>query len=182
MEYREELIARIKDPSKWPAFERSDYLSELNGIADDAFLYDTVHGYLSAVLIYQQLAEEIVSLLIDCSQFFLQLSAFPVEIQFPKTKNRMFGQRVEDLSGGVEFPRKHELIAKCNELNPIRIDLVHRLTKRSSVEDLKCPAQRAKDVFDQLFAFFAESYDWFRLCYKDFLKDNDWDDLVDQGV
>jgi hypothetical protein len=92
MSYSETIIARIKNPEKWPAHLRGEFLDELNEIADNAFSKGTIEGYLASVLIYIQISEELVSVLLECCEFFIQLGIFPNEIQFKHGEKRMFGQ------------------------------------------------------------------------------------------
>ena len=64
MTYLENIVEKIKDPEKWPEFNRPDFLEELNELADKAVAKKTIEGYLAALLIYQQLAEEMIKLLL----------------------------------------------------------------------------------------------------------------------
>ena len=64
MSYTTDLIERIRDSSKWPDFERPHFLDELADIANQAFSKDTIEGYLASLLIYQQLGEELIRLLL----------------------------------------------------------------------------------------------------------------------
>jgi hypothetical protein len=36
---------------------------------------------------------------------------------------------------------------------------------------------RAKHLFDEIYDLFEEIHDHFRVCFKDFRKDVDWDDF-----
>src|ERR1035437_5433693 len=133
MRYSNNLRDRIQDSEKWPSFERTDFLSVLNEIADEAMLKDTTEGYLASVLIYHQLSEEIIKLLIECSNFLIQVAIFPAEISFKKNEKRMYGQLITELEDSVEFPHKQKLIFECKKLNEIRIKMVHKLTLKSSL-------------------------------------------------
>ena len=46
--YEEQIPRQLKDRASWPDFERADFLSELDGVADDALSRKTVDGYLAA--------------------------------------------------------------------------------------------------------------------------------------
>ncbi|HYX71295.1 MAG TPA: hypothetical protein VE732_00870, partial [Nitrososphaera sp.] len=129
MSYEDELIATIRDSTKWPSFERPLFLDELADVADDAFAKGSIEGYLASLLIYHQLSEEMVRLLLKDAQFFVQLSVFPAEIYFQEKKRLMFGQLIDELKTTISFDGKDEFISKCMELNTHRIDIVHRLTK-----------------------------------------------------
>lgn len=79
MAYWHILIERIKDPEKWPTFNRLGFLNELNAIADTAFLTETVEGYLASILIYHQITEEMITFLLECCVFLTQVAIFPTK-------------------------------------------------------------------------------------------------------
>jgi hypothetical protein len=64
MNYKIELISTIRDSDTWPSFERPDFLDELDEIANQAFSKNTIEGYLASLLIYHQLSEEMIRLLL----------------------------------------------------------------------------------------------------------------------
>lgn len=179
MDYKQELINRIKKPDRWPEFDRPDFLNELNSIADDAFEKNTIEGHLAALLIYHQLCEEIVRLILRDAQFFIKLAVFPAEINFPEKKRLMFGQLIEELKSTLSFRKKDELIEKCLELNKYRIDIVHHLTKRTSLSDLQHQVNEAKSLYEEIFDLFEDAHDFFRVCFKDYKKDVDWDEYLE---
>lgn len=131
-DYQHELTERIKDSSKWPDFDRLDFLAELNDLADKAWEKGTVEGYLASLLIYHQLAEEILRLFLRSSEFLIQLALFPTEIRFPARERIVFGRVVEALKETVEFANKSEVIKLAQSLNERRVALVHGLTKQST--------------------------------------------------
>ncbi len=171
MNYKIELISTIRDSDTWPSFERPDFLDELDEIANQAFSKNTIEGYLASLLIYHQLSEEMIRLLLKDAQFFIQLSVFPIEIIFPEKKKLMFGQLIEELKSAISFEGKDEFINKCSELNKYRIEIVHKLTKRSSLSDIEINLSTVKRLYDEIYELFDNMHDWFRLCFKDFKKD-----------
>ena len=74
--YERELRARIKDSGQWPAFSSGAFLNRLDSIASRAMLKGTTEGCLATILIYHQLVEEMVRLLIRDAQFLIQLGSF----------------------------------------------------------------------------------------------------------
>lgn len=151
MSYEIRLIEKIQNSEQWPDFQKADFLGELDGIAEDAFLYNTIYGYLSSVLIYHQLAEEVIKLVLENAKFFIQLSVFPMQMNFPEKKNRMFGKLLEELESTVEFEQKEAILQKSRKLNEIRIQLVHKLTKQKKLRDIKGYALKVKDLFYEIF-------------------------------
>lgn len=178
MPYLDSLITRIKDHSQWPDFDRPHYLGELNTIADEAYESNTVHGYLAALLIYHQLTEEVLRLLLQYSEFFVQLNLAPIEIHFPIPEKAMFGRILDAAKASMEFENKKELLSLAQSINQGRIELVHGLTKQESPAAIGQKAQQVKKQFDAFFTLFAESQDWFLSCLKDIRKDRDWDELL----
>lgn len=171
MSYSDDLIAAIRDSSKWPSFERPLFLDELADMADGAFAKSSNEGYLASLLIYHQLSEEMVRLLLKDAQFFVQLSVFPAEISFPEKKRLMFGQLIDELRATISFEGKEDFISKCIELNNHRIEVVHRLTKRTSLSDLGVQIAQVKKLHHEIYDLFDGIHDWFRVCFKDFEKD-----------
>ncbi len=171
MNYATNLIIAIRDSDKWPSFERPDFLDELDEIANEALPKKTVEGYLASLLIFHQLCEELVRLLLKDTQFFIQLSLFPAEINFPEKKKLMFGQLIDELKSTISFAGKNEFIEKCLTLNQHRIDIVHKLTKRNSLADLDVQLLKVKTLYDELYVLFCDVHDYFRVSFKDFKKD-----------
>lgn len=178
MNYKQELINKVKNPDNWPAFERPDFLDNLNAVADEVFQKATIEGYLAALLIYHQICDELVRLILEDTQFYMQLALFPVEIYFPEMKRKvMFGQLIDELKSTVSFKKRDEFIEKCLELNRNRNDTVHQLTRKTTLLDVKRQASKAKSLFDEIFALFEGAHDFFSASFSDFQDDaEDWDE------
>ena len=164
-------LQKIKDYSQWPSFEDSDHLSELDALADNANGLGTLEGYLAALAIYHQLCDEMAKLLLRDSQFFIELSCYPTEINFPKPKQQMAGQVLSQLEFTVEFEGKQEFIDKCRTMNSIRNSVFHNLTKQTSLLVLHNKLSQVSDIYEEIFTLFKSSHDWFLLCFKGFRKD-----------
>lgn len=169
--YEMELRRRIRDVELWPSFASPDLLERLDAAADRAFNRRTLDGNLAAVLIYHQLAEEMLRLLLRDCEFFVQLAVFPERIVFPVRRKQMFGQLSQALSEAMEFPRKERLLQCAGQLNAVRIEIVHGLIRRRSLRGLRRLATRAKRLNTKCFEVFDDAHDHFRLCFKDFRKD-----------
>jgi hypothetical protein len=180
MNYTQELIDRIKDSGNWPSFNRPDFLVDLNTVADEAFEKATVEGCLAALLIYHQLCEELAHLILRDAQFYIQLSVFPAEIDFPQKKILMFGNLIKELRSTISFKNKDAFVERCLELNRHRIDIVHRLTKRTTLSSVQLQVSEAKRLFDEIYDLFEDTHDFFRVCFHSFRKDVDWDDYLEE--
>lgn len=180
MSYKTELAKKVLNPKLWPDFERRDFLGELDGIAEDAFLYNTIYGYLSAVLIYHQLADEVIQVLLNNSRFFIQLSIFPVELNFPIKKDKMFGELLQDLESTVEFEQKKLILQKARKLNSIRIQIVHKLTKQSSLDEVKTQAVIVKKLFYEILDLCRDANSYFFRVFDNFKKAIDWKEYLEE--
>ena len=180
MSYKTDLIKRISNSSNWPDFERANFLDELDEIGHQAFDKGTLEGYLASLLIYQQLSEEIIKQLLKDAQFFIQLSVFPAEIQFLEKQKLTFGQVIEELKNTISFQNKDEIISGCQELNKHRIDFVHGLTKRTSLKDIGRQIRKVRDLYVEIYTLSIQAHNNFRLSFKDFKKDVEWNDYSDE--
>lgn len=170
MTYHRDIINRIKDLDNWPEPERGDFLDILNDVADKSFNQDTIEGYLAAILIYHQLTEELIKILIDCSEFYIQLSIFPQKLKKRNLKGKMFGQLIEELKHCVSDNYTTKFIKLSQELNSLRIGIVHKLTLNKSLIDIKEHCKKTKEVFDLIFELYEGIYDNYRVTFKDFKK------------
>jgi len=168
---RKDIVERIKSPNDWPSFENAEHLDALDEIADNAMQRHSVDGYLAAILIYHQLAEETLRVLIRDSQFLIEASIYPWKIEFPSNSRQTFGQVLEHVRRAVEFDQKREILALADELNKIRIEFVHGLTKKTNVSDIEPCAQRTAAIAERIHTLFDEAHDWFRLYFKDLRKE-----------
>ncbi len=173
MAYEDEILKRLEDPDSWPSFERPDFLDDLNQLADDSFESKTVEGYLASVLIYQQLTEEFIRILIECSTFYIQLRVFPQEYQNRNLNKKMFGQLIQELTQSVIDENIRKIVEKSNELNNTRIQIVHKLTKNDTINQISEQCKSIKSTFDDIWELFDEVYDNYRVTFKDFRKDID---------
>jgi hypothetical protein len=180
MGYEKDFFQRLLFRENWPGIVNSDFLDELNEIADNAFNTATVEGYLASILIYHQLTEEMIKIILEYSHFFIQCNIFPTELNFKQEKNKMFGYYLGELEQTIYFDNKDEFIKNCRDLNQIRISIVHKLTKKNSITELKKEMLETKAIFDKIYELFSEIEDWFMLCFKDFKKNYNWDIYIDE--
>jgi hypothetical protein len=171
MTYEEELLDKLKDAGKWPAFKNLGHLSILNDIADGAFSKSSFEGYIAAVAIYHQLSADMVELLLNDIHFVTQCSLYPLELRFEKKKTPMFGALLDELEHNIDFKQKKDFLFQCRRLNEIRITMVHKLTQQVFLGSVNHQAKAAKDVLDQIFILFDEAHDFFRACLHDIQKD-----------
>jgi len=179
MTYQEKLLDKIIHNEKWPEFERLNFLTDLNVVADKAHAKKTIEGYLAALLIYHQLCEEMVKKLIECSNFFIQCATFPNEIEEIDLKNKMFGQLLKELKRGTVNKQIGTFIKKCENLNALRIRVVHKITLKTSIADISKQSKKAKKHFDEIFELFNNIHDEYRATFHGYSKNHeDWIELM----
>ena len=137
MAHVDKILTKLENSDNWPGFEHPDFFDELNELADKAFERKTVKGYLASILIYYQISEELIRILIECITFYIQLSVFPQEFQDRKLKNKMFGLLIQELNQSVFNDEIHQLLDKAYKLNALRIEVVHRLTTTETEQKIK---------------------------------------------
>lgn len=173
MAYKDDILIKLEDPNKWPGFERPEFLDELNELADSSFEKKTIEGYLASVLIYHQLTEELIRILIESSTFYIQLRVFPQEFQDRKLKKKMFGQLIQELNQSILDEKIHIFVEKAINLNSLRIEIVHRLTTSETIKKVKKQCEKVQIIFNEIWKLFDEIYDNYRVTYKDLKKDID---------
>ena len=171
MSYEEDIIHRVRTTELWPDHKSPDFLDTLDELAEAFLAKNTIEGALASVLIYHQLSEEMLRLLLQSAQFFIQLAIFPAEMTFPERKRQMFGQMLEEVRNTMSFVNKAEILELAASLNRYRIDLVHKLASRQNLDDVVFQATEVKQINDKLFTKFDDARDDFRVAFKDFRKD-----------
>ncbi|MBL0143767.1 MAG: hypothetical protein IPP91_17090 [Betaproteobacteria bacterium] len=173
------LVETIKDRERWPDFDRSQFLIELNQIADESFEKGSIEGYLASVLVYHQLIEESLRLVLRWSEFMMQLQVAPLEYHLALPKRAMFGQVLEELRNTIDFEHRDDLIAIAERANAGRIKLVHGLTKHKSIDEIAIGAKEIRGHFDDYLEKWEQVHEWFMLAFKDLRKDGEWDALLE---
>ena len=171
MSYEEDIKHRVRTTELWPDYESPGFLDTLDELAESSLAKNTVEGALASVMIYHQLSEEMLRLLLQSAQFYIQLAIFPAEMTFPERKRQMFGQVLEEVRNTMSFVNKAEILELAASLNRHRIDLVHKLASRQTIDDVVFQATEVKQIYDKLFTKFYDARDDFRVAFKDFRKD-----------
>lgn len=162
-----EILRRMLDEDAWPGFERPDYLNELGKVAEDALAKETIEGHLAAVLLYHQLADELLKVLLDDTRFFVQCSVFPSTIAFcPFGKKWMTGRFITELEQTISFQGKNDLLAKVKQINEIRIAVVHTLAQQTSLKSITSQCAQVREIALASFKIFGEVHHMFRQYFK----------------
>ncbi|MGO4722984.1 MULTISPECIES: hypothetical protein [unclassified Inquilinus] len=173
MSYSKDLETRIRNRKAWPYFSNPDFLNTLDQLAEEAHSHQTIDGYLAGLLVHHQLIEEMTRLLVECSHLFIQMSIYPVEIQFKERSRPMMGYWISQLEETIEFDYKLKFIESAKKFNSVRNAIFHGITKHSSHDDIIEKIKPTLSLYNDVYHNFLESYDWFCLSFKDWRKDAD---------
>jgi hypothetical protein len=172
--YAEALVARLRDPSRWPGIGTVEYLEQLQKIAVEAKARGTTDGYLAAMLIIHQITEETIKVLIDDAHFYTQLRLYPLPIELKRTKKGMFGRYLSDLKTTVWFQNKRYIIEKAERLNEIRISIVHELTRPGAIKAVERDVTEAWKLYADLSFLALEAHTVLQSEFKDIHSDPNW--------
>lgn len=162
MEYFRKLEEFIVSEELWPSFRNPESIMELERIALEAYSKGSIEGYLSSILIYQQIAEEMVWVLLKDCQAMIKISLMgQTEIEFSDQYKVMFGRLIDELKKTINFENKIEIIHECNELNKIRISVVHGLTKNTNIAKIESLAMQANAHFETIGSLYKEAHSYF---------------------
>jgi hypothetical protein len=144
---------------------------------------DSTEGYLASLLIYQQLTEEILKLLVRYSNLLIQCSVFPQEIKFKDPNGLMFGQVIGLLEGGLSDEETKKLIKVCKDFGQLRNRIAHRITLKTDVADIRRQARQAKKYYDTIYASYKIIIDNYRLALREYHKNHeDYKELVEETI
>ncbi len=163
---------KILDRSKWPSIKNASFLNVLDAVADRSYKRKTTEGYLAALLIYQQLVEEIVRMLIWNSEFLVECRIYPFQINFRKHDEKMFRELMRDLMVCVNFPQKQKLLFYCQKLNKIRNLGVHKITQQKNLAEIRKTVKDARIIYSDIYNLFIPARDYFRVIFGQLEKEN----------
>jgi len=170
-ENKKMLLLKLNDSEKWPEIFRPDFIAELNDFADSSYSKNTIEGYLASLLIYHQITENMVLSLIQISNFYLRCCLNEFETTEVDTDKKMFGQLIEVLKKGPRIYKTDDFINMCNELNGLRIKIVHRITLKKDMDQIIAVCKSAKEKFDKIYDLYSIIYDGWRVNLHSLKKD-----------
>ncbi len=169
--YETDLRRRLRDPERWPSFSTPVFADRLYRLALRSLSRGSPEGDLTAIVLFHQLAEQVLHLLIADSQFLVSVAALPVRVSFPPSpKRETFGAVLGRLQHGADFPGKARLIRLAGQLNEIRNGIAHKLLSRGSLSGLRTEAKRAHRLHEKLFTVFEAAHDDFRVAFHSYRK------------
>ena len=142
-----------------PDIANLDWFVDLSHAADRAYGLKTVEGCFSAVLIYTQLTEEMLRILVSFSRLLLQAGVYPETIRFADNRKMTLGGLIYELENSISFRRKDKMILFCRELNAARNETIRRIMARESPAKILKGVSGIKDIFRRIDSLFDEAYD-----------------------
>lgn len=166
----ESVLTRIKYKA-WPDFTNNYFLNLLDKTADEAYSKNTIEGYLSSLLIYQQLCEELLSLILEDTHFLIEISIIPFDFPYQKKKKQTFGNLISDLNTTFSFHGKEEIINISSKINSLRTAAVHNLTDNISLEEIRQKLAPIQSLYHDLHKICLKTHDDFCIYFNDIRDD-----------
>jgi hypothetical protein len=169
----EKLVIEAKEIIQAPFFPNRAKMSELDGMAQDALSYDFEFGHLGAVLIFQQLTEEIVYSLLNCINVFLKTRIYPYELKRNYESGQMLGLAIKELGHSIEFENKDLILSSAREINRLRNKIVHKLLEKDHLNMIRGMSVEIKEHFERLFNASIRAFSIFNKELNEFIKENE---------
>jgi hypothetical protein len=178
--YTNELVDNIINVEKWP--EPPEVIGKLLNIAEGEYEKGTIEGYITSVILYHQITEESVKVLIRYSELVQKAQMWPLILDFKFDEDRlMFGQVLNELKRGIDFSGKEEFIARCYELNKLRIKIVHKIV-HIPLSELEKEAKHVKIIFKKILKAFTEGIEFLVGWLSDLRTSIDWEEFLEHEI
>ena len=155
--YHKNLVKTLSDSSLWPSFSRPEFMGTLDLEASKMIDKKTLEGYLAAFLIYQQIGT-----------LYNQAAVFPLEVNYKSLSgNKLtFGALLKELQ---LIPHQGSKLSDlCEKLNILRIQLVHRITLKESLDEIEKKCQEAAKIYKKIEAEYFDLEDEYRMGLSDY--------------
>jgi predicted translin family RNA/ssDNA-binding protein len=170
MNYKNELLDKIRSKEYLPNFARPNFLSELNNRAGEAFLQNNLHGYLSAVTIYHYMKEEMLKALFRKFSFYIRLKRFPERVFVSDENCSVLNYPVNEMYETADFKNRDEILKLSKEMDNLKAETLRRLAEGCCDSELEDLANCAKEIYTKLFKAFRDSNLWFYRNFSSFEK------------
>jgi hypothetical protein len=135
----------------WPDFEHGGFYLDVLGMADDALASADLPSTIGALIMYQQIAEEVLRAIDYWCHYRRMIEVFPDRLEYKIPERMMFGQLIRRLEAGADFPRKTEIIAASDRLNKAcRIPVAHKLLHDDTLKNCRELAGDAKAATNEI--------------------------------
>ena len=163
MKYEEKLVRTVKNPDGYLGLPVNDpsILSYLDGIADNSYHQGTTEGYLAAAIIYHQLTEKILLMLINYSDLYIQAKIYPEKIDTFYQDLDSFGKLLKRHKTTVVFSKKSKILKNADDLNRNRVQLVHKMYELGHEGNIDMVSKKIRENFESIFKDWKDAMKWF---------------------
>lgn len=175
--YNKSIISKMSNEENWPKINNIDLVRKLIEIADKQFANKSLEGYLSSILIYHQVVEELLINLLKLSNLYVQAEIWPTKLDLKIKDKLMFGQILEEHKRSINFDKKEQLLKECNDFNKIRIKFVHHLLKFKNESEIESEAKFVQEKFKIILDLYFEGNAFIEWLLSDLQKRVDWDEM-----
>ena len=176
--YDLEVLGKISDEKNWPRLDNIETIKKLLSIADKQYESKTIEGFLSSILIYQQVIEEYLINLLKLSNLYIQAEIWPVKITLKIQEKLMFGKLIELHKRTIDFDEKTNLLNECKQFNGKRNKFVHCLLKFKTEKEMFRDASQIKKSFELITDFYFNGYGFLEWKLADLKKRVDWNEFL----
>jgi hypothetical protein len=182
-----EVLEALLDHTKIPTYTPDLNSDKIHYLAQEAYERDTFDGYLSYVLMANQVCEEYTRVLVRHTQFLLRLHtvtrgfswSLPTNQTGRHLNDMMFGRLLDLLRYSVEFNCKQEWLDTCTALSQIRNRMAHQIGRSASIEQVREIAEEFKRKYDTVVDLFNEADEEMSWHYFEMIHDVMFDTLID---
>ena len=155
-EYKLNILDDIFDDNNFADVKLASKLDYLRYEANTMFNKNTVEGYISSMIIYHQLIEEMIKMLINFSSNHIQLKIFPYKIEKRNLKGKLFKNLLEEFKKLLLTPKIELFIDKSYKFNELRNITVHRSITVKSVKSTFIQCKKVKKLFGEIFDLYVD--------------------------
>jgi hypothetical protein len=145
----------------WPEAEWRIYLSDK---ALEAYRTNTIEGRLFALLVFQQLSEELLIVSAENYIFELRCIIFPRDIKFRSMRDMTFGQIISYTKEVCPIDeRLSALLDQCGKLNQLRKKFIHKLLEFEDELKIMKATEKARSIVKKINDAYDDIADHYRL-------------------
>lgn len=167
MKYNEYLAKVLKNPTEYLWFPESWSHSYLDGMARDFIERGSPEEYFVAVLIFHQLVEELLRLLIRYSNLVIKASIYPIKVELSNGEDKTLGGLIKLHRYSVQYKNKSKIIRSANRLNDLRQRVAHKIIELPSEISIIEETQECEELFEDVFENWKSALKWFHLIIDD---------------
>lgn len=180
MKYEEKLIRTLKNPDGYLGLPVDDpgILRYLDGRASDYYDQGTTEGYLAAAVIYHQLTEKILLMLVQYSDLYIQATIYPEKIDLFYNDLDSFGKLIGRHKSTIVFFQKSQIIKNSYNLNKNRVQLVHKIYELGHEGKIDLASKAIRQDFESIFRDWKDALKWFYSQFSLLLSQEKLQDLL----